>query len=279
MSVIQTRRARTRYLERSAATEAYCDLARKVNATLTREEEAGLFARYQAGDTKAGHALVKAHLNFAVSIACSHSPRASSLDDMIQAANEGLVRALDGFNPERGRFSTYAHFWIRNRVQTWLHRSREVRPPMDTAGRCAMTSLSRTGQVDVSAIGRRRQSPDVIVAIARTAKLGRVSAESLVSRSANIEMEDPDVTVKDRLVAPRQDHDPLMQQAIDQALNELSDRERSIVIARLVDETSLATLGAQWGVSSERARQIEAAALKRLRGALAKTWDEYREAA
>lgn len=83
---------------------------------LSREEEARLGERSRAGDAEAQAALVQSNLRLGVAIAKRYIEREFDLLDLIQQANLGLMEAAKRWNPERGKFSTYAVFWIRSSI-------------------------------------------------------------------------------------------------------------------------------------------------------------------
>lgn len=83
---------------------------------LSREEEAQLGERSRAGDAEAQAALVQSNLRLGVAIAKRYIEREFDLLDLIQQANLGLMEAAKRWDPERGKFSTYAVFWIRSSI-------------------------------------------------------------------------------------------------------------------------------------------------------------------
>src|SRR5262249_41346559 len=88
---------------------------------LRMEQEHALAARVRDGDVEARDHLVRANLRLVVRIARDFTGRGLSLEDLIQEGNLGLVRAVEGFDCDRGtRFSTYASYWIRQSMQRAL---------------------------------------------------------------------------------------------------------------------------------------------------------------
>src|SRR5947209_3667941 len=86
----------------------------QVNGTalLDGKSERALGSRVQAGDYHARDHLVRANLRLVIRIAKDYTGRGLSLEDLIQEGNLGLMRAVEGFDPEIGtRFSTYAAYW------------------------------------------------------------------------------------------------------------------------------------------------------------------------
>src|SRR5215510_11489673 len=96
-----------------AETVAYM---RRVNALppLTRTEELELATRYFAGDASAGHRIITANLRHVAPIALRYRRYGVPVGELVAEGNLALLRALAGFQPERGlRFATYANYWIR----------------------------------------------------------------------------------------------------------------------------------------------------------------------
>jgi len=98
---------------------------------LAAEEEVKLANRVQAGDTVARDHLARANLRLVVRIAREFSGAGLSLEDLIQEGNLGLMRAVEGFDPDMGtRFSTYASYWIKQSMQRAVENTaRPIRVP------------------------------------------------------------------------------------------------------------------------------------------------------
>ena len=103
---------------------------RKVNAlpALTREEELRLAARYHAdGDHSAGQRVITANLRHVVPVALRYRRYGVPVSELIAEGNLALLRALAGFEAERGlRFATYANYWIRADVLALILRQRSL---------------------------------------------------------------------------------------------------------------------------------------------------------
>lgn len=88
---------------------------------LTREEEVSLAKRIEAGDEVARQIMIESNLRLAISIAKKYSRYGSSLEDLIQESNIGLMKAVEKFDWRRGfKFSTYACWWIKQSVTRHL---------------------------------------------------------------------------------------------------------------------------------------------------------------
>ncbi len=96
---------------------------REINevALLTADEEKMLAHRIEAGDDAARERMVRANLRLVVNIARGYVGKGLSLQDLIEEGNLGLLRAVEGFDPEVGtRFSTYASYWIKQSIKRAL---------------------------------------------------------------------------------------------------------------------------------------------------------------
>ena len=103
---------------------------------LTRSEEVDLSIQSRKGDKRARDILIQRNLRLAVSVAKKMQKKGTDLEDLIQEANIGLMRAVERFDPTKGfRFSTYAHWWIRQAVGRHIQmHSRSIRIPSHAQG-------------------------------------------------------------------------------------------------------------------------------------------------
>src|SRR5436190_11002791 len=96
---------------------------REINETalLTAQDEKDLSRRISAGDHAARDRMVRANLRLVVNISRGYSGKGLPLQDLIEEGNLGLLRAVEGFDPEMGtRFSTYASYWIKQSIKRAL---------------------------------------------------------------------------------------------------------------------------------------------------------------
>ena len=96
---------------------------REINETalLTAEDERAFAQRIGAGDVEARDRMVRANLRLVVNIARGYTGKGLGLQDLIEEGNLGLLRAVEGFDPEMGtRFSTYASYWIKQSIKRAL---------------------------------------------------------------------------------------------------------------------------------------------------------------
>jgi len=248
--------------------------------TLDPETERNLAERWRAGDERAGRQLVEASLPFVIRIAREYRRWGVPLEDLIQQGNLGLLKAARKFDPEKQcRLITYAVYWIRAEIRDYVVRTyRIVRLGTTRTERRAMRTYRRSGVDDAKQLAEESGMP-----LARAEKLWPLLAQGDVSLDLSYEDRGPAVDRLDAGTATPEDvtaHEDEMdgvKAVLQDALGQLSDRERRIIEARLLaeDPITLEKLGRELGVSKERVRQIEERACTKLRGQL----EDFRPAA
>jgi RNA polymerase sigma-32 factor len=252
---------------------------------LTPSEEQQLAQRWRRfGDQGAASRLVTGNLRFVVKIAFEYRTYGLRLLDLIQEGNLGLLVAVDRFEPDRGvRLTTYAVWWIRAYIQEYIRRSWSlVRFGTTRAEQRCFYRLRRErqrleregGKADpdrlASALGIRREELEAI--------------ESRITRR-DMSLDDPayvdtEETKGDRLADDRpgpesalaeQELSEEARRRIREGLEALDPRERAILSRRYLASkpATLKELGAAFGISRERVRQLEARAKAKLRESLA----------
>ncbi len=235
------------------------------------------------------HRLVTAYMRLAISMAAKYRRYGAPMNDLIQEAGLGLMKAADRFDPDRGvRFSTYAVWWIKASVQDYVMRNWSmVRTGSTTSQKSLFFNLRR---VQAELIREAREEGAVLEGPALTEKVaerlgvplgdvvmmeGRLTGGDL-SLNAKPSGEDDGFEWIDTLedegegagerVAQDQDN-RVLRGWLAEAMAGLNPRERVIVAARkLGDEPrTLESLGVELGLSKERVRQIESAALAKLK--------------
>jgi RNA polymerase sigma-32 factor len=242
---------------------------------LTREEEHDLAVSYrEKGDREALHRLVTGNLRFVVKIAYEYVHYRAKLLDLIQEGNMGLVKAVQEFNPYKDvRLTTYAVWWIRSYIQDAILRNYSLVKIGTTQAQKRLFYRLRAEQKKLEG-------------------MGMVPAQSTKLLASRLDVREKDVQEMDQrlsqgdlsLNAPtggeeNKDHlqrlaDPA--EPVDQALGDveqkelfkrilnqfaetLEGREKVVFNDRLISESplTLQELGEKYGVTKERARQIE----------------------
>jgi RNA polymerase sigma-32 factor len=254
---------------------------------LTQDEEVSLARKLRDNnDLAAAQKMVLSHLRLVVSIARGYLGYGLPHADLIQEGNIGLMKAVKRFDPDQNvRLVSYAMHWIKAEMHEYILKNwRLVKVATTKAQRKLFFNLRSHKE------GLDAMTPAQVDALAKTLDVKREEVIEMETRLSgrDIALEAPsdddddkfapiaylssDSNEPTRVIEARQ-YDRLQSEGLENALSKLDDRSRRIVEARWLasDDGSGATLhelADEFGVSAERIRQIEAVALKKMKGAL-----------
>lgn len=243
-------------------------------------EERELARRARAGDKEAAERLVTANLRFVISYVKKYQGRGLGLAELVCIGNEGLLKAVKKFDPDKGvKFISYAVWWIRQTVlQALAEQTRSVRIPLNQNSN--LVKLSRTETALTQLLGRTPTDQEIADEMGEPVEtvraLRRVAASELSldapidrgdrdsasfgERFAGAEAEDIEETVESQ--AQREFLDRMFEKY-------LTERERKILYLYYGlddgEERTLEEIGSLLGVTRERIRQIRNRAFEKLR--------------
>ncbi|WAW05756.1 RNA polymerase sigma factor RpoH [Oxalobacter formigenes] len=255
---------------------------------LTQERETELAQRYhENNDLAAAQELVLSHLRLVASIARNYLGYGLPHADLIQEGNIGLMKAVKRFDPKMGvRLVSYAIHWIKAEIHEYILRNwRMVKVATTKAQRKLFFNLRshKSGneamtREQIRSLAEKLNVKDEEVSEMET----RLSGHDIALETQHDDDDDnfapiaylsSEQTEPTRVLEAKQ-HDRLQSEGLAEALDKLDDRSKRIIEARWLknDDGSGATLhdlAEEFGVSAERIRQIEAAALKKMKNTLA----------
>jgi RNA polymerase sigma-32 factor len=254
---------------------------------LSPEEELGFARRFRSdGDLEAASQLVLSHLRLVVAIARGYMGYGLPQGDLIQEGNVGLMKAVKRFDPERRvRLVSFAIHWIRAEIHEFILRNwrlvkiattkaqrklffnlRSMKPSLDPLTRAEVRSIARRLGVkpeEVSEMEMRLAGQEVALEPSSDDEEGYAPIAYLADGSP-----------EPREIIEAKQEKSLRTRGLQSALASLDGRSRRIIEARWLREANPATLhelAAEFKISAERIRQIEAKALERMKTVMAAT--------
>ncbi|MCK4587530.1 MAG: RNA polymerase sigma factor RpoH [Gammaproteobacteria bacterium] len=264
---------------------AYISAAAQV-PMLSVEEERELGTRLQQeGDLGAARRMVMSHLRFVIHVAKGYSGYGLSQADLIQEGNIGLMKAVKRFDPTRNvRLVSFAVHWIRAEMHEYILRNwRIVKLATTKAQRKLFFNLrknkKRLGwftQDEVETVAKALDVPEATVRQMEERMSGQDTAFDGYDTDDDSDFKPApagylqDMSMEPAAQLEAEDWEEHNNSRLADALSDLDDRSRDILQSRWLSEkkATLHDLAGKYGISAERIRQLEANAMKKMKGAL-----------
>jgi RNA polymerase primary sigma factor len=256
---------------------------REINETalLTADEEKSLARKIATGDTEARDLMVRANLRLVVNIARGYTGKGLALQDLIEEGNLGLLRAVEGFDPNMNtRFSTYASYWIKQSIKRALvNTAKTIRIPaymveLLAKWRRATNQLTDemgrppTNEETARFMGLPKKKLNIIKKAIRVYNSAPQTDQTEAGWSIDEMLQDGRTKTPDTEMVENDDLRQVMT-----LLERMDPREATVLRMRfgLNDEEpkTLKEIGESLGLTRERVRQIESEALQKLSESLA----------
>ncbi|HXX73895.1 MAG TPA: sigma-70 family RNA polymerase sigma factor [Nitrospiraceae bacterium] len=244
---------------------------------LNFKQEQQLGKRVMAGDEQARQQMIESNLRLVISIGKRYMHRGFPFSDIVEEGNLGLIKAVEKFNYKRGfRFSTYASWWIRQYIErAIINQGKLVRLPVHVVER-----LNRyLGKVEqlVQELGREPTALEVAKKM-KTAEEEVLDLKQLVRTTCSLDSpinDGADTCLRDVIedpscLSPADATEGVLRRTEMMGwVRELPEKEQTVIVSRFGldggEARTLEEIGREMGLTRERVRQIEMAALSRLR--------------
>lgn len=245
---------------------------------LTPDEEVKLAARIKKGDEEARRKMIEANLRLVVKIAQDYARLGLPLLDLISEGNLGLIKAVERFDPQKGgKLSTYAAWWIKQSIKRALaNQSKTIRLPSHMIDK--ISRMNRATHILTERLGREPTTAEIAaeldvepetieqwkrIALAPASLDAPLSGEEDSAQMGEI-VGDTEAKTPSQIIETEQ-----MLREVGDLLAQLDERERTILVHRFglsgADKMTLEELGERFNITRERIRQIQNAAVQKLR--------------
>ena len=265
--------------------DAYISAVHRI-PVLSQEEEQDLSRRYQSEeDLASARKLVMSHLRFVVHVARGYNGYGLQLSDLIQEGNIGLMKAVKRFDPDQGvRLVSFAVHWIRAEMHEFILRNwRIVKVATTKAQRKLFFNLRKSKKrmgwmnaEEVRVVAKDLGVPEATVREMESRLSGRDIGFEAPADADEDAKPAPEAFLIDEGADPYEnvadaDQSDNELETLSAALQKLDERSRDIIQRRWLneDKATLQDLADEYGVSAERIRQVEANAMKKMRGLFA----------
>ena len=270
--------ARSRAKRDSALQTPLETYLKEINETrlLSAKEEQDLARQIAVGDEAARDRMVRANLRLVVNIARGYSGKGLALQDLIEEGNLGLMRAVEGFDPDMGtRFSTYASYWIKQSIKRALINSaKTIRIPAYMVE--LLSKWRRATARLVEELKRNPTNEEVARLLGVPKRKLPIIKKAIQIHNATPQTDQSDtgwslgeMVIDERMRTP--DDEMLENDVLKNVLGMLKDldpREATVLQMRFglanTDPHTLKEIGQELGLTRERVRQIETEALRKL---------------
>jgi len=249
---------------------------------LSQDDEVQLAARIKKGDKRAREQMIKANLRLVVKIARDYEGLGLPLLDLISEGNIGLMKAVERFDPAKGgKLSTYGSWWIKQSMKRALaNQSKTIRLFVHMVDK--ISKMNRAARRLQELLGREPTDEELAEELGiKTARVAMMRMAATRPTSLDAPVGDADNGTFAEVVRDENADDPFEElQAkgvtgmLKNLVTNLTDREANILRARYgLDGGRMKTLeeiGAEWGITRERARQVQNNALRKLRSMIEK---------
>ncbi|MCC7460075.1 MAG: RNA polymerase factor sigma-32 [Proteobacteria bacterium] len=268
------------------STDLYFKDLKKLPVLSAEEEKKLAMQWFETRDREAGQKLVLSNLRFVVKIAKEYSKYGFKMQDLIQEGNLGLMHAVDKYDPRKGyRLITYAVWWIRAYIQSHILRSWSiVRTGTTRVQRRIFNGLQKamrriSGYNSSEPVSNKLLAKELDVTEAQLSETMGLMKRRDVSMDQSLSggqfdnitfgdtLSDPNASVEDKII--EQDMQEHVRGFLDDIYDELTPRERYMLEHRILAETpmTLEEIGAEFGITRERVRQLENRMKEKLRKA------------